>query len=236
MGETGEIRIDAAKRYLSDAGLDLVVDFNLADYNGAIAGQSSLVPLLPFGGGHTRALVVANTRALWHNFVAALEEDPALRGSADPLDDYVSSRLVAAAAMLHCDTKVYTAEMDQDPLVSMVAAGSVAGLGVLGPAMMLVHPIHGPWIGIRGVIALNARPISASTVAVDHCVDCSAPCKTALDDVLLSMNRPTVDLNNWRRWLAVREACPVGTASEYGPNQTAYHYTKNRAALAFDSE
>ena len=236
MGATSEIQIATAKDYLSKVGLDLVVEFDLADYNDAIAGNDSLVRLEPFGEGHTRALIVANTRALWPHFVSAVNAESSLRTSKDPLDEYVSSRISAAAAMLQPDTQVYTAEMSHQPLVSMLTAGSVSGLGVMGPAMILVHPEHGPWIGIRGIIALDSPPLTTKTTVVDHCDGCSAPCKSALDAVLQSMKRPTVDQDNWRRWLTIREVCPVGMASKYGRNQTRYHYIKDRSALALDSE
>lgn len=43
---------------------------------------------------------------------------------------------------------------------------------------------------------------------------------------------------DWRRWLAVRDACPVGRAHRYSDAQIAYHYTKDRGVLrdALDAE
>ena len=236
MGEMSEVQIDAMKAYLSGVGLDLVVEFDVAAYNRAIAGNDSLVALKPFDEPNTRALLVANTRAIWPHFIQAVNTQPELRASEDPLDNYVSSHISAAAAIVQTETQVYTAEMNHKPLVSMLVAGSVSGLGVVGPAMMLVHPKYGPWIGIRGIIVMNCPPLYEVQTAVDHCATCSAPCKSALDSVLQTMKQPTVGLDNWRRWLAVRETCPVGIENKYGQNQTKYHYTKDRSALAFDSQ
>ena len=39
----------------------------------------------------------------------------------------------------------------------------------------------------------------------------------------------------WRAWLAVREACPVGGEHAYGPAQTRYHYTKERASIVAEA-
>lgn len=37
---------------------------------------------------------------------------------------------------------------------------------------------------------------------------------------------------DWEQWLAVRDACPVGTVHRYSASQIAYHYTKSRTLLA----
>ncbi len=36
---------------------------------------------------------------------------------------------------------------------------------------------------------------------------------------------------HWQRWLAVRDACPVGRKYRYSENQIRYHYTKERRYL-----
>jgi cyanocobalamin reductase (cyanide-eliminating) / alkylcobalamin dealkylase len=46
-----------------------------------------------------------------------------------------------------------------------------------------------------------------------------------------SSDRPKLDADTWRAWLAVRDACPVGREHRYGDDQIAYHYAKRRDAL-----
>ena len=36
---------------------------------------------------------------------------------------------------------------------------------------------------------------------------------------------------DWRLWLAVRDACPLGREHRYDDDQLRYHYTKDVAAL-----
>ena len=45
-----------------------------------------------------------------------------------------------------------------------------------------------------------------------------------------------VDVNNenWRPWLAVRDACPEGRRFRYDPEQIRYHYTKDLRRLRPD--
>jgi methylmalonic aciduria homocystinuria type C protein len=35
----------------------------------------------------------------------------------------------------------------------------------------------------------------------------------------------------WRLWLAVRDACPVGREYRYSENQIRWHYAHDRSAL-----
>jgi methylmalonic aciduria homocystinuria type C protein len=37
--------------------------------------------------------------------------------------------------------------------------------------------------------------------------------------------------DDWRSWLAVRDACPVGRSARYAEEQIAYHYTKDPSHL-----
>jgi hypothetical protein len=53
---------------------------------------------------------------------------------------------------------------------------------------------------------------------------CDAPCHDALARALATPN-------DWRAWLAVRDACPIGRDYRYDDDQLRYHYTKDRAAL-----
>ena len=38
-------------------------------------------------------------------------------------------------------------------------------------------------------------------------------------------------LANWRTWLAMRDACPIGKGVRYGEQQIRYHYLKDRSIL-----
>ena len=57
-----------------------------------------------------------------------------------------------------------------------------------------------------------------------------SPCVKALDVAMA--NAPDPRLASARQaWVAIRDACPVGTASRYSEAQLRYHYTKDREAL-----
>lgn len=192
---------------LGNAGFDLVRELDLA----WLADEAG-TQLLPRRG---RALLVANTRALWPIFVAARAADPALRRSPDPLDAYTEQTLARAfpgAAMWFAHRQYEGAYL---PFQRIAVA---AGLGALAPTQLVIHPVYGPWFGLRALVAVDGEPPSRGPRLAYHCTgDCEA--------------RLAQTSHDWRSWLAVRDACCVGRDYRYGETQLAYHYTKDLALL-----
>ena len=189
---------------LGNAGFDLLHELDLACLDES--------PILPRSG---RAVLVANTRALWPIFLAARAADPALLASSDPLDAYTEQTVARAfpgAAMWFAHRKYDGGYL---PFQRIAVA---AGLGALAPTQLVIHPVYGPWFGLRALVALDGEPPPRAARLAYHCTgDCEALLARTSDD--------------WRSWLAVRDACCVGRTYRYGESQIAYHYTKDRALL-----
>ncbi|MFT3697184.1 MAG: hypothetical protein QM831_28840 [Kofleriaceae bacterium] len=191
-----------------DAGFDLVHELDLACLENEpgcerITGR--------------RGILVANTRALWPIFTAARRADPALLASPDPLDAY-TERVISLA---YPDARVYFAHRTYDgAFLPFTRIAIAAGLGALGANQLVIHPIYGPWFGLRALIALD-EPARAAPSRLSY--RCTGDCAARLDHALAS--------TNWRDWLAARDACCVGRAYRYSDGQIAYHYTKDLALL-----
>ena len=56
------------------------------------------------------------------------------------------------------------------------------------------------------------------------CDECEHACVAALGHALAAPD-------DWRHWLAIRDACPAGRSHRYDERQILYHYTKDRAVL-----
>lgn len=230
-----EIARRAARR-LAGAGLDLLRPFDAARYNRAIEDAPELAPLPLFGRAGALALLLGNTRVLWPRFLDAYRAREELRRSSDPLDAYVADVVATCARELGPRAVVRLAHDRSAGLVSMLRAAEASGLAHRGPVHLAVHPEHGPWFGLRAVIALDAPPpAAASKPAPDPCAACSAPCREAFERALLLAARsPDAGVgapSSWHAWVEVRDACPVGRASRYTAAQTRYHYTKDRSVL-----
>ena len=192
---------------LAEAGFDIAHAFDTA----------RVAELAPALAAKRRGILVGNTRALWAPFRAACARE--LAGAADPLERYTE----AVVARAFPGAPVWFAHRRHDgaflPFQRIAAA---AGLGVLAPTQLVIHPVYGPWFALRAIALVDGEPPTESAPPRVPC--CSGDCPARLDAALRSGG-------DWRAWLAVRDACAVGRAYRYSDEQIAYHYTKNRALL-----
>lgn len=215
------------------AGFDLCAAASCADVNARVAPALRLDDL---GRPRALVLVIGNSRALWPRFAEALRADPALAAAADPLDTYAAATIgaVAAGALAGVRHAIYYAPDRPPRRVALQQLADAAGLAALMPSHLCVHPVYGPWIGLRAVIVADLDGPDSTPRPVRPC-DCAAPdgCGAAFADAMAA-GTPSgaVELRaRWQRWLAVRDACPVGRDHRYGDDQLRYHYTGDRRAL-----
>lgn len=209
-------------------GLDLIRPFDLALFHAEAAEEHHLQS---FGRSHPLAVVVGHTRALWPAFLAALRDRPERRTAAHPLDDYVEETIRQALEHVSLPHTIHWGHRSE-PVIALQRIAAAAGLAELGPAHLSVHPVHGPWIGLRAVIVFDvdaAEPVVEPPPRFSHCATCSRPCVPALERALAVTER--AGDTSHQAWIDVRDACPVGRASRYGALQLRYHYTKDRSAL-----
>jgi methylmalonic aciduria homocystinuria type C protein len=215
-------------------GLDLVHPFRLDAYHAVAAPADRLHD---FGRPRALALIVANTRAFWAPFLAAVQADAALAADAHPLDAYVIANVNAAVACMQARAHVHFAhEMTPRP-IPIQRIADAAGFATLSPCHLSVHPVFGPWIGLRAVVVVDVDgPEAPPRAAPDRCAACARPCVAALDEALAAAGRDTplarAISDDWRRWARIREACPEGREHRYGEDQITYHYAKDRTRLA----
>lgn len=205
-------------------GLDLAAVGERAQYDAAVEIPHRL-DVDPAWGV---LLVLGHSKAIWDPFVAWLAADRRRITAPHPLDTYaeqvVSDALdgvTGACRWLHDRAR---------PRLSAARLAAITGLASAGPAGLSAHPEFGPWIALRAVVVLPGSPgAAAGVVATRPCGGCDAPCERALQDVL--DDGATVDhegvASNWRRWVGVRDACPVGRSHRYDAAALAYHYTKD---------
>ena len=219
---------------LGAAGLDLVAPLQVGWYNGRVEQAHALDDL-----GHPGhlALVVGNTRAIWDPLVAALGRDLALMAEAHPLERYVEAAVTRAVAALGLSAQVRHAH--QPPVFSVQALALAAGMAARSPVHLCAHPVHGTWFGLRAAVVLALRGPQRQPPDPGPCGQCPAPCVTPFQEavgVLGSTSRyhQTVerpDSEAYLRWVAFRDACPVGRDSRYSEPQIRYHYTRDRQVL-----
>lgn len=208
-------------------GLDLLHPFRVAMYN---AGVEAAYRLPDYGRPDCLAVLVANTRALWPHFLAGRRAEP------DPLDRWVARRIQRAASQLEVGWEVWL-EPDPPPRrLPLQRLASLSGFAWLAPSHLVLHPIYGPWVALRGVVVIDAPgppPVAPLDAA---CGECAQACKPALAAALAATSSDPIPshgqvVRGWRRWVAVRDACRQGQEHRYGEQQLRYHYTWDPAIL-----
>lgn len=196
---------------LAAAGFDLAHAFDAA----LAAREPGLAPL---AGGGRLGILAGNTRALWPRFAAALA-DPALAADPDPLERYTEQAIDAAFAAAPGARIYYGHRRYGGAFLPLQRLAVATGLGALAPTGLVVHPIYGPWLALRAAIVVDGDPPPARPPIPQPC-RCDAACTAAL-----AAARAASGPDNWRAWLAVRDACPL-REHRYGEDQIRYHYTR----------
>lgn len=229
-GNSVDELISQVSERLHPHGLDIVTAFDIAQYNDLIAGHELLAPVSAFGRRRALGLLVGNTRALWLCFLEACRASEDLQVATDPLDTWIEGVLIDCVDHVPCKTRVRFSHDASDARVSMLHMTEASGIAHVGPAHLGVHARYGPWFALRGVIIFDAEPPEALRDSPDPCDGCAAPCRAALDTAVSLTGGGRIE-ESPEAWIAVRDACPVGTGYRYSQDQLRYHYTKDRSVL-----
>ena len=218
--------LDSAVAGLVDAGLGLTGTLPIAEYDSLVPEPWRSLHLAPGARG---ALVVGNAgRRLWERFVVSPER--AL--SSDPLDAYTRRVLARSAALCSPPASVgFYADRRDGVYLPLVALARRAGFGAPGRVGVLIHPVYGPWIGIRAVLLVAESFEPREPAAWSPCDGCEAPCASACHGGLVGATgidarecyRVRLTLPACALACDARRACVVGREHAYSAEQTAHH-------------
>ena len=197
-------------------GLDLVQPLRVGWYNEEVGAEYRLPD---FGDPASLALVVGNTRQIWQPFVRAMRTNTDLMGDAHPVERYAMTSLMDAVDLIKVPTQVRWAHDTGRGMVAIQRMAHIAGLAFLSPARLSVHREFGPWIALRAAVIVEVEGPNKRPLVSSPCDACESSCFPAFKEAQYS--------SEWRLWLAVRDACPLGRAHRYGEDQIDYHYGKN---------
>ncbi|MBX3181564.1 MAG: hypothetical protein KIT72_13165 [Polyangiaceae bacterium] len=233
MSRTSEAdALRAVTRCLEARGFDLHAQ-GFGEALGDLAEPFGIEPSSPL-------LVTGNTRALWPAFVTARQRGEV--GPPDPLDAYTEAAHEAALRAAGATARPLWAHRGT-PVLPIQRVAERLGLCHVGPAGLAVHPVYGPWFGLRALLvfppglhggaplptapAPTAAPApSAPLPGAGPCAGCAAPCRAAFDHARRATERLDKQgiAATWRLWVAARDACPVGREHRYSAAQLAHHY------------
>jgi methylmalonic aciduria homocystinuria type C protein len=211
---------DAIAARCAARGLDLHAATSVGAYNAEVPAEVHLP-----GEPDRMVLVIGNTKALWPLLDRFVREAAHMD---DPVDRYVERVVGDAVAGMRDVVDVRFSHDAAPRLVAIQRLADVAGLAWLSPSHLCVHPTFGPWIALRAAIVLD-RPFASPGTRLGSLCECSGRCMPALEAALAAGEANSAGVTeHWRRWLAVRDACPVGREHRYPDEQIEYHYTGAR--------
>lgn len=193
-----------------------------------------------------RAVLVVGSGgpALWEALVQAIRADPrTLVGQAHPLDAFVR-RVVAEADPHPPGSRRWAfADLVEPEPIPIQRLALAAGMGWSSRIQLVLHPRHGPWMGLRAAcFTTEALPVTGPLPGEGPCGAYPAPCLRAcpgramadgrLDWRWCTVHRATTQ--DCTQTCAVRAACPEGAGAAYPALEQLYHHDKarGRAALA----
>jgi epoxyqueuosine reductase QueG len=118
--------------------------------------------------------------------------------------------------------------------LDFVKLGILGGIGVPSILGLLLHPVYGTWISLRGAIITDVEfgDYDSPLVNFDPCPSCGKPCITACPASTVSEKgwdwescmRYRLDSDMCSGKCSSRLACPYGKDHAYGSEQIAYHH------------
>lgn len=208
---------------LAAGGFDLTGTLPLERYDRIVPDPWKIGSVCPEALG---VLVVGNAgTGLWPRFLAS----PESRLRRDPLDRYTAR--VFTEAVTPAKFALYH-EKREGGYLPLVALARAAGFGAPGRVGVLLHPVYGPWISIRGVVFLTSSVgESVADRQGDLCSGCPAPCETACHGEAVGPEGVDVETcfrtkilkRPCRKACDARSACVIGREHAFPPDQIAHH-------------
>lgn len=188
----------------------------------AVAPGSKSILVVGSGGG-----------ALWRAFLDDLRRDPSgLTAEPHPLDAFVRRAVAAADPRLgQAPRRWFWSSAEAEVHLDFRVLAQVAGLGAPGRLGLLMHPVYGPWLGLRAACFLEAELTPSAPAGEGPCAGCPAPCVAACPGGAFPGGAWSVDACTSFRLSSpecagtchARGACPEGAAHRYPAEEVAYH-------------
>ena len=216
----------ALQEDLAGAGFELTGALPASDYDRIVPEPWRTRHVHPTCQG---TLIVGNAgRGLWPHFQAS----PEARLRRNPLDRYTRRifEQVCASREPGARLAMYTDKRDETYL-PLMALGQRTGFGVPSRLGLLVHPVYGPWVSIRGVLFLPYPVPFAEPAPFDPCPACPAPCARACHGQVVTADgvdpracfRTKILKPACRAACDARSACCIGPEHAFSHEQIAHH-------------
>ena len=217
--------LDVLKTSFAVAGFDLFSFCRVSAYNSSVPAKYALSSVAE----DQVIVMVGNTRRLWPLICKRtknlLENGGMVR---DPVDSYVEEATAEAISSVRSHVALVKFVHDTNDIVLFQHLACVTGLCWLCPEVKLcVHPVYGPWVSFRVAMVLSDESnidLGPPPKMVPPLFDGSQFGGPELQDAMAESSQIS-RLEGWRKWVAVRDAIPIGKEHRFFEDQLRYHYT-----------
>jgi len=224
------------RNYFDQAGFNLTVKIRPEDYDSETVRKKSGEFV---HGARSIILTGFAGKGFWERFNRFLARNPGfLEKHENPVDDYtreifgILSQELEALPGVECMAIFPFGEGALD--LDFVRLGVLGGVGVPSLLGILLNPVYGTWISLRGAIVTDMKldVYDAPIRGFEPCPPCDKPCISACPAHTVSENgwdweacmkhRISTDICSEK--CASRLACPYGKEHSYNSGQIANHH------------
>lgn len=225
------------KSLLSESGFNIFLKIKAAEYDCSVTPERKSGRIMD--GARSIVLVGFGGNSFWKIFNTFLDNNPEWREKrTDLIDNYTVLNMRRAGEMLDSGGIGYALSypFGENALgLDFPALGRLGGAGVGSLLGILIHPVFGTWISLRGAILTDAEfpEYDSPLEGFDPCPSCDKPCIAACPAHTVSESG--WDWESCMIWrmetdvcsahCASRVACPWGSGERYSPGQMAYHHS-----------
>lgn len=219
-----------------DSGFNIFNTVKRSEYDNRVPVEKSVLSNFPETKSIT--LIGFGGNKFWEIFQNFLTKNPGFKEKgADLIDNYTIMVFEEISCVLEENGIKHTSVFpfgSNAMALDFVKLGQISGAGVPSLLGLLLNPVYGPWLSLRGALLSEIETVSYDSELKDFapCPNCDKPCITACP--VSTISEKGWDWESCMRYrlaestcsvnCASRRACPYGKETQYSEEQLAYHH------------
>jgi epoxyqueuosine reductase QueG len=228
--------LEELREFFLQSGFNLTLTIDPVEYANTAGTKKHLNTLLP--EVKSILLIGFSGKSFWGVFQEYLKNNPEYKSDRiNLIDDYSVLKFKEASHILNkyrvSHKSVYP--FGENALdLNFLKLGELAGAGVKSLLGILLHPLYGPWISLRGAILTNLMLNQFDSPLSDFtpCPSCNKPCISVCPANTISESgwdwescmKFRLSDDTCAKSCASRRACPYGKQEQYSEQQLEYHH------------
>jgi len=228
--------LEELRSYFLTIGFNLTLSVNPELYSADLGSSKKLGSI--FADAKSIILIGFGGKGFWDIFQKYLRDNPGFKtNNVDLIDNYSVLKLKEAANILDANQVAYKIlyPFGEDALdLNFLRLGELGGAGVPSLLGILLHPVYGPWISLRGAIItdMEFKEYGENLSSFSPCPTCDKPCISACPVNTISESgwdwescmKFRISDETCAKSCASRRACPYGEEEQYSEDQLQYHH------------